>query len=238
MGFEVRRTYHRLVTQTEHMAAAQPVTGGGLRVLVTPERIERWIAGFTERHGELVAVEPMPDDLISGVCLTASDGARARCLPAFPGLLEASVAGLLAHSQVDRRVGVLLVRLGGHASGVFEGRTLVASKVGSRQVHGRSSAGGWSQQRFARRRVGQVAVAQDAAAEVAVRILLPEVARLDAVVTGGDRVALAAVLGNRQLAALKPLVVQRVLDVVDPRLDVLKSSIDAARSVEITVHDP
>jgi len=87
------------------------------------------------------------------VLLSASDGTVARCQVPFPPLLMTGddlPAALVAHAQLDRRVGVLLVRLGGYAAGVFEGSTLVASKVGSRQVHGRSSAGGWSQQRFAR----------------------------------------------------------------------------------------
>jgi len=47
----------------------------------------------------------------------------------------------MLHCLRERRLGVLLVRLGGHAAGVFEGRRLVSSKVGSRQVHGRSAAG-------------------------------------------------------------------------------------------------
>jgi len=42
--------------------------------------------------------------------------------------------------------GCLLVRLGGYAVGVFAGSPseLVSSKTGSRPVHGRSAAGGWS----------------------------------------------------------------------------------------------
>ena len=76
----------------------------------------------------------------------------------FPPLRGSLPGDLVAHALADRRVGVLLVRLGGYAAGVFDGDRLVASKVGSRQVHGRSAAGGRSQQRFARRREGQVRV--------------------------------------------------------------------------------
>ena len=84
-------------------------------------------------------------------------------------------AGWSSTSLRDRRVGVLLVRLGGCACGVFDGPTLVASKVTTRQVHGRIAAGGQSQQRFARRREGQVRVMLQASADTAVRVLLPEV---------------------------------------------------------------
>ncbi len=78
---------------------------------------------------------------------------------------------LIAHVLVDRTVGVLLVRRGGYAVGVFAGRKLTTSKVGSSYVQGATSAGGWSQQRFARRRANQARAAFADAAEVAVRIL-------------------------------------------------------------------
>lgn len=145
-----------------------------------------------------------------------------------------SLADLVAHTTALRRTGVLLVRLGGYAVGVFEGPRLVASKVGSRQVHGRSAAGGWSQQRFARRREGQSAVALQAAADTAARVLLPE--RLDGLVLGGDRGAVDTVLEDRRLAPLRPLVTGRLLDVPDPRLKVLEAA--PFRQVWIRVVDP
>ena len=79
---------------------------------------------------------------------------------------------LAAHARKPRTVGVLLVRLGGYAAGVFTGYppVLGAAKVGSRLVHGRSAAGGWSQHRFARRREKQANEALSAAADAAVMI--------------------------------------------------------------------
>jgi peptide subunit release factor 1 (eRF1) len=142
------------------------------------------------------------------------------------------------HALVPRRVGVLLVRLGGYAAGVFEGRQLVASKVGSRQVHGRSAAGGQSQQRFARRREGQVRVALAAAADNVVRVLVPEAARLDGVVLGGDRGAVDEILTDRRLGPLLPLVTGRLLDVPDPRLKVLQATPDLFRAVRIRLLEP
>ena len=168
------------------------------------------------------------------VVLTAADGATAACEVPFPPL----TTSLVEHCRVDRRVGVLLVRLGGYAAGVFAGRELVVSKVGSRQVHGRSAAGGQSQQRFARRREGQARVALGAAADNAVRILLPELAGLDAVVLGGDRTAIDEVLTDRRLAPLLPLVTGRLLDVPDPRLKVLQTTPDLFRAVRITLVEP
>ncbi len=79
---------------------------------------------------------------------------------------------LAAHARKPRTVGVLLVRLGGYAAGVFTGYPPVLgdAKVGSRPVHGRSAAGGWSQHRFARRREKQANEALSAAADAAVMI--------------------------------------------------------------------
>jgi peptide subunit release factor 1 (eRF1) len=118
-------------------------------------------------------------------------------------------------------VGVLLVRLGGHAAGVFEGQRLVDSKVGSRLVHGRHRKGGSSSGRFARRREGQARAALQQAAHVAARVLLDR--PLDALVLGGDRRALDTVLADPRLAPLRPLQSDRVLDVPDPRLAVLRA---------------
>lgn len=211
------------------------------RTEVSPARLPGWVDRFAAAHGGAVAARRDGE-----VVLTAQDGGLARLTAPFPPwpLPETSaavgdpVAELAAHAQQERRVGVLLVRLGGHAAGVFDGDRLVVSKVGSRQVHGRSAAGGWSQQRFARRREGQVRVALSAAADVAARILLPDVGRLDAVVLGGDRRSVEAVLTDPRLAVLGPLVVPPLLDVPDPRLSVLEATPARFRAVRVEVVDP
>jgi len=180
-------------------------------VTVAPDRLERWLEGFAERHGD-VTVETGAE----AVQLTAADGAVATVEVPFPPL----TGDLVEHVLAERTVGVLLVRLGGHAAGVFAGSRLVASKVGSRNVQGRSAAGGWSQQRFARRRAGQAVVAHAAAADDAAKVLLGR--DLDALVVGGDRTAVDAVLADRRLAHLQQLVTGRLLAVPDPRLKVLQ----------------
>jgi hypothetical protein len=204
---------------------SRPAAGGGRWITVSPARLDRWLAGFVERHGPSETV-PGHDEVV----ITAADGAVATVEVPFPPL----AGDLAAHALQDRTVGVLLVRLGGYAAGVFVGSALVSSKVGSRQVHGRSAAGGWSQQRFARRREGQASVALQTAADVAVRILLAQ--PLDAVVVGGERTAVDAVLADRRLAPLLPLVTGRLLDVPDPKLAVLQKA--PFRDVWIKVVDP
>ncbi len=206
----------------------RPAAGGGRWVSVPPERLQRWLDGFARRHGPVTRTF---DD--ATVRLVAEDGSVAEVEVPFPPLEGA----LLEHVLRDRRVGVLLVRLGGCACGVFDGPRLVASKVTVRQVHGRSAAGGQSQQRFARRREGQVRVALQSSADTAVRVLLPAAATLDALVVGGERTAVEAVLDDRRLAPLRPLVTGRLLDVPDPRQRVLEQSYDGLRAVWIRVVD-
>lgn len=216
--------------------SAVSTTGSGRWVRVDAERVEGWLARFADRHGPTTWAATT-----TAVEVTADDGASAECVPPFPPLADRPdlpYAGLVAHAVTDRRVGVLLVRLGGYAVGVFDGPRLVRSKVGSRQVHGRSSAGGWSQQRFARRREGQVKVALAAAADTAVAHLLPEVDGLEAVVLGGDRRSLDAVLADVRLAPLRPLVVEPRMDVPDPRLAVLKKTPAMFRAVRIRIVEP
>lgn len=204
----------------------------GRRVSVEPERLAGWLGRFADRHDGITGCTADP----STVVVAAADGALAECAVPFPPLAADPAdpyGGLVAHALADRRVGVLLVRLGGHAAGVFAGERLVASKVGSRQVHGRSAAGGQSQQRFARRREGQVRVALAAAADVAAGVLLPAASGLDAVVLGGDRRAVEEVLADPRLARLRRLVVEARLDVPDPRLKVLQATPPLFRAVRI-----
>jgi hypothetical protein len=197
---------------------------------VPPERLERWLRRWVDEHGPVERTE------VRGgrVTFVASDGAEVDCDPPLMplrghgGVREGfDPAPLLEHARRPWVVGVVLVRLGGHAAGVFAGRRLVASKVGSRNVHGRHSAGGSSQKRFERRREGQARVALDAAAENAVRVLGEHRRDIEAIVLGGDRRALATVIEDPRLRWLAPLASERVLDVPDPRLAVLRATPDA-----------
>ncbi len=124
------------------------------------------------------------------------------------------------------------------------------AKVGSRLVHGRSAAGGWSQHRFARRREKQANEALSAAADAAVLIFggagagkgggggqrggaaavrraQPVITRLDAVVLGGDRRAVADLRDDPRLAPYFGLATERFLTVPDPKRAVLLEAAEA-----------
>ena len=210
--------------------------GAGPRwVDVGPDRLDGFLQRFAARHGPVhVAVTP------EVVTVRGADGSVASCEVPFPPLhaeADDDYGGFVAHARTERRVGVLLVRRGGYAVGVFVGSRLVGSKVGSRHVQGRTAAGGWSQQRFARRREQQARAAWEAAADTAVAVLVPALPTLDAVVTGGDRGACDAVLGDPRLRPLHPLLVARRLDVPEPRLRVLSATPAAFRAVRVQVVD-
>jgi hypothetical protein len=203
---------------------------------VMPERLMRWCQGFADRHGGVTSTDRSPRRWT----LLAGDGVRARIEPAFPPVkVDAGesacldIGDLVEHALAERMVGVLLVRLGAHAAGVFQGSQLVSSKVGRALVHGRSKAGGWSQQRFARRRAGQARESLADAAAVTARVLLPEVARLDAVVLGGDRRAVDRLRGDGKLAPVFDRAVERFLTVPEPRLAILRDTPRLFRSARV-----
>src|SRR5262249_60828548 len=144
------------------------------------------------------------------------------------------------HALANRVTGVLLVRLGGHAVGVFTGSppALAASKTGSRLVHGRSAAGGWSQHRFARRREKQATEALHAAADAAIGVWGSWGGELDAVVLGGDKRATAELRRDARLAPYLELAVERFLTVPDPKQAVLANSPRLFLAIRIWLTEP
>jgi hypothetical protein len=212
--------------------AGRPAAGGGRWVDVDPARLPRWLDNFVARHGEY-AVDPQQ----FGLRVRAFDDTVAE-LHTPPGApICADVASFVAAVTQPRRIGLLLVRRGGVAVGIADGSALVASKVDSSYVQGRTAAGGWSQQRFARRRENQARAAWQGAADLVVKLLLPELPGLACVVAGGDRRAVEAVLDDPRLGPVELRLSQRFLEVPDPRLAVLEAAVGQARAVRVKVLD-
>lgn len=231
-----------------HCVVKNPAAGGGRWVEVPPERLVTWVVTFAERHGGAAGQPVTTGESGAAVTFTAADGATAECHPPFPplpagvpGAVRAAAEALAAHAAADRTVGVLLVRLGGYAAGVFSGSPprLVDSKTGSRPVHGRSAAGGWSQQRFARRRENQAATALRAAADAAAEVFGrygPD--QLDAVVLGGDKRSAAGLTDDARLEKYLAKATGRFLTVPDPRLAVLRDIPRAFLATRIRLTEP
>jgi len=187
---------------------------------VAPERLERWLAGFAERHQGVVE----------------ADDTRA-------------VGGDGASVAFDRfafnPLGIVLVRRGGYACALAPEGQITVSKVGTRHVQSRTAAGGWSQQRFARRRGNQADALADAVAGHALRILLhgnespgSGTGIPAGLVIGGDRAMVAKVLADSRLRALADLPRRELYDLPDPRRDVLERALERGRSVRVRLDEP
>jgi hypothetical protein len=203
---------------------------------VAPERLDRWLDGVAARHGTFTDVTVDEDGAVHVCCadttrltLTAPYGwtPAAAPLTAFTAAVRAS-----------HRTAVLLVRRGRWAVGVFDGPELVVSKVDARQVQGRTAAGGWSQQRFARRRGHQTDAVVTHAADTAARVLLPHAGTLHALAAGGDKGLVAEVLADPRLRPLERLPRLAPLDVGEPTKAVLLTTPAQFRAARVHIVEP
>jgi hypothetical protein len=226
-------------------------------VTVPAQRLLGWVRGFGERHGSVTArLTPLGFDLQAADGALAQVSAASAAVP-FPGWPAAgAVPGdpvpgdpvpgdhdpgalaevVAAHLLAVRDVALLVVRRGGYAAARLHGGTVVASKVGTRYVQGRTAAGGWSQHRFARRRDNQTTELLGAATRVAARIIGDGTAQ--ALVTGGDRALVERMLAEPALRAVAALPRGPHLALGDPRADVVRTVPDLLRSVRITLTEP
>lgn len=221
------------------MSRVRQLPGGGRAVEVTPRRLPGWFDRFARQHGGAATTEIEAHR----VRVRACDGAVVVVDVPFGPLPTPSgeqsglaVSELVEHVGHPRRLGLVLVRLGAHSVGVCYDGKVLASSTDRHLVHGRNKAGGWSQQRFARRREGQARRSLESAADAVARVLLPE--RLDGLVLGGDRQALETLARDPRLTALLASAESAVLDVPEPRRAVLDEAAVRATTVEVRVHDP
>jgi hypothetical protein len=177
-----------------------------------------------DQAGWLRKIEALVSEVDSetGAAFFWSEERRLVVLPPFPLGEAACRAGcdtlplrsLLAQS---RKVGVVLLRLGRYAIGVFEGERLVDSKSGQRFVKGRNKAGGQSQRRFARIREKQAREMFEKACEEVRARFEPVERELDHVFLAGDRHTLGAFLKRcPYLRRLEDRTMKRLLPVAQP----------------------
>ena len=204
------------------------------RYEVPPERLGRWL----ERWAEEQRPRRADGDPPRARHVQRRRGA-ARLRSAVPAARRDAPACATASTRRrcsttprrDRVVGVLLVRLGGHAAGVFSGRRLVASKVGQPQRPrppprgrvepeavrapprgpGARGARGGGRRRGARCCSSTGATSRPSCS-AATGARWPRCSRI------------------RGCARSSPLVAERVLDVPDPRLAVLRKTPDVFRA--------
>jgi hypothetical protein len=221
------------------MSKTRQVAGGGRAVEVPPDRLEGWFDRFSMRNDGIRNTLLRADEAI----VTGGNGTTATATIPFPPLMTVGnfnglvVEPLIRHAQISRRIGLLLVRLGGHSVGMAQDGQVLLSRTDRHQVHGRSAAGGWSQKRFARRREGQARDALRSAADDAYEVLVPRLSEMDVVVLGGDRNALDELVRDKRLAPLFAIADPRILDIPEPRRTILDEAAERAMAVEIVLQD-
>lgn len=231
------------------MTRRRPVAGGGVEVEVPPDRLVGWVGRFGARNGGLAE---LTTDGVT-VRIRGGDGTLARLSVPFgpvavdtddklsPGGAGSGPCGeqrepveaLLDHLSSLGRLGLILVRGGAHSVGIAVDGVVIMSSTDRAYLQGRTAAGGWSQQRFARRRGNQRAASLADAADTVARVLVPEAGSLGGLVLGGDRRALADVLADPRLARLATLPSRTFADIPEPRRVVLDEV--AARSLSVPI---
>ena len=216
------------------MTKRRAVAGGAVAVEVPPDRLVGWVNRFAGRNDGLTAVAT---DGVR-VTVTGGDGTVATMDVPFGPMTVGDaepVEALLAHLTALGALGVILVRGGAHSVGVARAGVVLSSSTDRAYLQGRTAAGGWSQQRFARRRGNQRAASYESAAGTAARILNPIATSLSGLVLGGDRGGLAEVLADSRLAGLNVLPVRTFPDIPEPRRAVLDEIAVRSLAVEIVI---
>ena len=218
----------------------------GSRIAEVPAgRLPGWVDRFRDGHGGDLRLEAGLD---GSPVLHAADGATAVLdLPfaerAGRVAVGAGLDAVLAHvAEVAAGLpyALLLLRRGGWAVGLAAGERVLASRVGTRYVQGRTRKGGSSQQRYARRRGHQAESVVAAAVAAAPEVWGPPPEDAWTLVTGGDRLLLRdalARLGGTAGAEVPVRVAARRLDVPDPRRAVLDAAARSACATRVRVHD-
>lgn len=199
---------------------------------LAPGRFHRWWERFHTDHPDVEA-----HGYERGVELRSSDGSIARFDAWYP-----VVEGADLPTQVTRApetIGLILIRRGGYTIGLAHAGELTAHKSGTRYVQSRTAAGGWSQQRFARRRANQAQGLVAVASGHAARILAPLAAARDGgLAVGGDALLVEQVLTDARLAPLTTLPRRAFPDIPDPRFKALQEVLRRAAHVPTRVYNP
>lgn len=211
-------------------------------VLVQPDRLTGWVRRFGERNGPFLTERSAGTPRV--VFLRAANGCTAKITaplalssedePAstmMPCETDGAVGEMIRLAYLPLTVGLLLIRRGGYGVGIAREGVLVTSKNGTRYVQSRTAAGGWSQQRFARRRENQADALVDIAAENAAALFADNPP--DCLQPGGDAKLFSDCLAHARLAPYRTLPRLPLLPVPDPRQDILRRAAADARSLRI-----
>ena len=221
----------RLLTDLE----SRDVTGG-VSIYATPGHVREALQDLP--YGDAPELEPLRhlvpnlEKSETGAIVFWSPLGGTAILPPFPverhHVLGGWDAGRL-RTLLDSEylIGVVLLRLGRFAVGVFRGQEMLASNTDARYVKGRHSAGGTSQKRFERVREKQVHELFRKTCSVVKEKFAPFEDQLDYVLLGGEKFTLRGFLKECDyLRGLSPKILGRVLNVREPKHKALEGVID------------
>lgn len=239
-------------------------------VEVPIDRVPRWVSNFARRHdgATLAGTRPAqavptqarahdarPGGQVLALQVRGGDGEIAelhRWAAVVPGVdagpasapvdaTSPQALSTIAHwCAPPEHLGLILIRRGGYAVGRAQGGELISHKSGTRYVQGRAAAGGWSQQRFARRRGNQADALVAAVADLAVVHLCPAPVgnaprAVQGLVLGGDRDLAGQVLADPRLAQVASVPRRMLADLPDPRFAVLQQALPRGRSIPVRI---
>jgi len=188
----------------------------------------------------------IPENLPDMAALSKTGGAlfwggARKCLvsPPFPLREQAVFTGFVVEPlrnllRVDYNIGLVLVHLGAYAVGLYQGERLITSKVGTGLVHGRHKKGGSSQMRFQRRREKQADEFLDRVCRHAREHFESQAKLIDYMVYGGPRQTVMQLQKHCPFLGLFQDRVLTILDVPDPRREVLEKAVVRLWSSRIT----
>ena len=212
----------------------RPAAGGGIEVEISASRVVGWVNRFAGRNNGVADLVAFDDRLE----MRAGDGTLAVLeVPFGPMAIggRQPVEALVDHLAGLGLLGLVLVRGGAHSVGTARDGVVLSSSTDRAYLQGRTAAGGWSQQRYARRRGNQLTASLADAASTVERVLLPFLDRLGGVVLAGDASALHRVMGEPALAPLARVPSRTFGDIPEPRRVVLDAVAQRSLVVRILV---
>jgi len=214
----------------------RPAPGGGKEVEISADRVVGWVNRFAGRNTGVADLVAHPDRLE----IVGGDGTTATLQVPFAPMAVGTrepIEALVNHLASVGLLGLILVRGGAHSIGTAKDGVVLSSSTDRAYLQGRTAAGGWSQQRYARRRGNQLAASLADSAATAERVLLPFVGRLGGLVLAGDATALKTVMALPALKPLAALPFRTFGDVPEPRRAVLDAVAERSLVVRIVVRN-
>ncbi len=207
-----------------------------IRPLTGRAEVERTLAQVLDRGEMLDALVEKAARSPTGAVILYLEDKGIVIWPPFP-IAESSLhrgfapAPLKSMLEKDWKLGLILIRLGKWAIGIYEGEKLIGGQAGTGLVHARHHKGGSSANRFARHREKQMEYFFTRIEGHARELLEPRLNEFDYFLYGGARDTLLRI--QKQCNFFKSLegrVVDRLLSVREPRRSSFEQAVGQAYS--------